>query len=69
MTLGKARRLPKRGALGRKAFPGINTLACLENRPIKLILHLTSLTSLVCCLWVRPGAYPEGDGLKGASIG
>jgi hypothetical protein len=32
-------------------------------------LSLASLTSLVYCLWARPGAYPREEYLKGSSIG
>ncbi len=32
-------------------------------------LSLPSLSSLVECLWVRPGAYPTVEDLKGASLG
>jgi hypothetical protein len=31
-------------------------------------LSLAGLTSLVKCLWVRPGAYPREEYLKGASL-
>ncbi len=32
-------------------------------------LSLASLASLVSCLWVRPGAYPRVELLKGAYFG
>ncbi len=32
-------------------------------------LFLVSLSSLVYCLWARPGAYPRVDHLKGVSLG
>ncbi len=32
-------------------------------------LTLASLSSLVQCLWVRPGTYPKVEHLKGASLG
>jgi hypothetical protein len=31
-------------------------------------LSLASLSSLVYCLWARPGAYPRVEHLKGSSI-
>ena len=31
-------------------------------------LSLASIHSLVLCLWVRPGAYPIVEHLKGASL-
>ncbi len=30
---------------------------------------MASLSSLVNCLWARPGAYPRVEYLKGASLG
>ncbi len=32
-------------------------------------LSLASLSILVSCLWLRPGAYPKLEYLKGASLG
>ncbi len=32
-------------------------------------LSLASLSNLVECLWVRPGAYPRLEHRKGASLG
>jgi hypothetical protein len=31
-------------------------------------LSLASLSSLVCCLWARPGAYPTVSRLKGGTL-
>jgi hypothetical protein len=42
----------------------------MMNKPDKLAyLSLESLSSLVQCLWVRPGAYTRVEYLKGASLG
>ncbi len=31
-------------------------------------LSMASLSSLVCCLWARPGAYPTVEQIKGGSL-
>ncbi len=47
---------------------GINVIKTLTNVRDKLEgLFLVSLSSIVLCLWVRPGAYPRVNKSKVAS--
>jgi len=49
--------------------PGLNVIKPFTSVIYACSLSLAGLSSLVICLWVRPGAYPRVEHLKDASLG
>ncbi len=63
------------GRLKEVGRPGVNAISLLTVVKIRMFsgklkcLVLAGLSSLVWCVWVRPGACPRVEDFKGASLG